>query len=307
MLCSCLIITSSFLQTSTNLYNLVLLWIPLLVLITLDRDQDLTSRMEWMWRETLRGEEEEVETMQGINRVLLENLLPAHVASHYLSIIKGNGTEELYSHRYENVSVMFASIPNYKEFYNENDINKQGLECIRLLNEIICDFDLLLSKPKFSCIEKIKTIGSSYMVAAGLTPGQSWKKEAQRESHVAIVMVEFAHQLMQLLDNINRDSFQVFLLRVGASTGPVVAGVVGARKPQYDIWGNTVNVASRMETTGQMGRIQVTESFADKIKDSGITCSFRGKIQVKGKGSLPTYWIDKPSKLNIGGMLNTSF
>ena len=82
---------------------------------------------------------------------------------------------------------MFASIPNYKEFYTENDVNKQGLECIRLLNEIICDFDKvtkkwkvlqlcnkwfqLLSKPKYSLVEKIKTTGSSYMVAAGLTPG----------------------------------------------------------------------------------------------------------------------------------------
>ncbi|GBO33278.1 Adenylate cyclase type 2, partial [Araneus ventricosus] len=67
---------------------------------------------------------------------------------------------------------MFASIPNYKEFYDETDINKQGLECLRLLNEIICDFDKLLLKPKFSRIEKIKTIGSTYMAAAGLQPGR---------------------------------------------------------------------------------------------------------------------------------------
>lgn len=67
---------------------------------------------------------------------------------------------------------MFASIPNYKEFYDETDINKQGLECLRLLNEIICDFDKLLLKPKFSGIEKIKTIGSTYMLASGLNPGK---------------------------------------------------------------------------------------------------------------------------------------
>lgn len=67
---------------------------------------------------------------------------------------------------------MFASIPNYKEFYDETDVNKQGLECLRLLNEIICDFDKLLLKPKFSGIEKIKTIGSTYMVASGLRPGK---------------------------------------------------------------------------------------------------------------------------------------
>ena len=67
---------------------------------------------------------------------------------------------------------MFASIPNYKEFYDETDINKQGLECLRLLNEIICDFDKLLLKPKYSSIEKIKTIGSTYMLACGLSPGK---------------------------------------------------------------------------------------------------------------------------------------
>lgn len=70
------------------------------------------------------------------------------------------------------MGVMFASIPNYKEFYDETDVNKQGLECLRLLNEIICDFDKLLLKPKFSGIEKIKTIGSTYMIASGLRPGK---------------------------------------------------------------------------------------------------------------------------------------
>ena len=111
----------------------------------------------------MKGEEEGVDTMQGINKVLLENLLPAHVARHFLTNIKvhifcfvgdsfnfvkndhlfiqGGGPDELYSQKYDNICVMFASIPNYKEFYTENDINKQGLECIRLLNEIICDFD----------------------------------------------------------------------------------------------------------------------------------------------------------------------
>ena len=78
-----------------------------------------------------------------------------------------------------------------------------------------------------------------------------------REHHYLSILVEFAVQLMTLLEHINRDSFQRFQLRAGLNQGCVVAGVVGAQKPQYDIWGNTVNVASRMESTGQMGRIQV--------------------------------------------------
>ena len=78
-----------------------------------------------------------------------------------------------------------------------------------------------------------------------------------REHYYSAILVEFAIQLMTLLENINRDSFQRFILRAGLNQGCVVAGVVGAQKPQYDIWGNTVNVASRMESTGEMGRIQV--------------------------------------------------
>lgn len=82
---------------------------------------------------------------------------------------------------------MFASIPNYKEFYDETDINKQGLECLRLLNEIICDFDKLLLKPKFSGIEKIKTIGSTYMLASGLSPGKEDGDGKVRSSNKSIV------------------------------------------------------------------------------------------------------------------------
>ena len=117
---------------------------------------------------------------------------------------------------------MFASIPNYTEFYDENDVNKQGLECLRLLNEIICDFDKLLLKPKFSCIEKIKTIGSTYMAASGLQPGRESFEgnnegfKLQREEHNVISLVELSIALNNVLQQINRDSFQRFRLRVGS-------------------------------------------------------------------------------------------
>ncbi len=83
--------------------------------------------------------------------------------------------------------------------------------------------------------------------------------KTNRKDHTwATILVDFAIQLRTLLENINRDSFQRFQLRAGLNQGPVVAGVVGAQKPQYDIWGNSVNVASRMESTGEMGKIQVS-------------------------------------------------
>ncbi|XP_026733565.1 adenylate cyclase type 2-like isoform X2 [Trichoplusia ni] len=263
----------------------------------LDRQIEFTSRTDFLWKDKLKFEQEEVETMRGINKILLENILPAHVAEHFLTSVASEA--ELYHERYSSIAVMFASIPNYKEFYDETDVNKQGLECLRLLNEIICDFDKLLLKPKFSCIEKIKTIGSTYMIASGLRPGKEEQNSGtSKEEHTVAILVEFAVALMTILDQINRESFQRFKLRIGLNHGPVIAGVVGAQKPQYDIWGNTVNVASRMDSTGVMGRIQVTEDTAKVLMNAGYTCECRGPTFVKGKGTLTTYFVKTP---NVGG------
>ncbi|XP_015125001.1 adenylate cyclase type 2 [Diachasma alloeum] len=265
-----------------------------LILHVLDRQIEFTTRTDFLWKTKLRVEQDEVETMRGINKILLENILPAHVADHFLST---QVTQDLYHERYSSIAVMFASIPNYKEFYDETDINKQGLECLRLLNEIICDFDKLLLKPKFSGIEKIKTIGSTYMLAAGLSPGKEDVNEKdlmKQQEHNVIVLVEFAIALMTILDQINRESFQRFKLRMGLNHGPVIAGVVGAQKPQYDIWGNTVNVASRMDSCGEMGRLQVTEDTAKILKNAGYELICRGPTYVKGKGTLTTYFVKTP-------------
>ncbi|XP_073947635.1 adenylate cyclase type 2 Ac76E isoform X2 [Choristoneura fumiferana] len=276
--------------------GLVLVFVAALLHI-LDRQIEFTSRTDFLWKDKLKLEQEEVETMRGINKILLENILPAHVAQHFLTSVASE--EDLYHERYSSIAVMFASIPNYKEFYDETDVNKQGLECLRLLNEIICDFDKLLLKPKFSSIEKIKTIGSTYMIAAGLRPGKEDQTDAKgKEEHTVAVVVEFAFALMTILDQINRESFQRFKLRIGLNHGPVIAGVVGAQKPQYDIWGNTVNVASRMDSTGIMGKIQVTEDTAKVLMNAGYTCECRGPTYVKGKGTLTTYFVKTP---NIGG------
>ncbi|RZF36709.1 hypothetical protein LSTR_LSTR005022 [Laodelphax striatellus] len=273
------------------------MWIPIVVVLilfhVLDRQIEFTSRTDFLWKAKLKVEQEEVETMRGINKILLENILPAHVAQHFLAT---RATQELYHERYNCIAVMFASIPNYKEFYDENDVNKQGLECLRLLNEIICDFDKLLLKPKFSSIEKIKTIGSTYMLASGLRPGKEGgaPNSSKQQEHNIVVLVEFAVALMTILDQINRDSFQRFKLRIGLNHGPVIAGVVGAQKPQYDIWGNTVNVASRMDSCGIMGRLQVTEDTAKILMGAGYECECRGPTYVKGKGTLTTLHIKTP-------------
>uniref|UniRef100_A0A674DPK5 Adenylate cyclase type 2 n=1 Tax=Salmo trutta TaxID=8032 RepID=A0A674DPK5_SALTR len=255
---------------STALYSIlkdlktmgsVSLFIFFITLLVLARQNEYYCRLDFLWRDKFKRECEEIETMENLNRVLLENVLPAHVAEHFLG--RNWKNEDLYHQSYESVCVMFASIPDFKEFYTESDVNKEGLECLRLLNEIIADFDELLSKPKFSGVEKIKTIGSTYMAATGLnaTPGPEYTQEHDRQYMHIGTMMEFAFALVGKLDVINKHSFNDFRLRVGINHGPVIAGVIGAQKPQYDIWGNSVNVASRMESTGILGKIQVIDSY----------------------------------------------
>ncbi|XP_010118675.1 PREDICTED: adenylate cyclase type 7 [Chlamydotis macqueenii] len=270
----------------TNLY-LVLFYITLILLA---KQIDYYCRLDCLWKNKFKKEHEQFETMENVNRLLLENVLPAHVAAYFIGEKRN---EDWYHQSYDCVCVMFASVPDFKVFYTECDVNKEGLECLRLLNEIIADFDELLLKPKFSGVEKIKTIGSTYMAAAGLsvTPGQENNQDKDRQhAHIGI-MVEYGIALMSKLDGINRHSFNNFRLRIGINHGPVIAGVIGARKPQYDIWGNTVNVASRMESTGELGKIQVTEETSRILQELGYSCECRGLINVKGKGELRTYFV----------------
>ncbi|KAF7655392.1 hypothetical protein LDENG_00056860 [Lucifuga dentata] len=282
----------------------VSLFIFFITLLVLARQNEYYCRLDFLWREKFKRECEEIETMENLNRVLLQNILPAHVAEHFLGCNRKN--EDLYHQSYESVCVMFASIPDFKEFYTESDVNKEGLECLRLLNEIIADFDELLSKPKFSGVEKIKTIGSTYMAATGLnvTPGLECTQEHDRQYMHIGTLVEFAFALVGKLDLINKHSFNNFRLRIGINHGPVIAGVIGAQKPQYDIWGNSVNVASRMESTGVEGKIQVTEETSRILSALGYICSCRGIINVKGKGELKTYFVHtemtgSPSQGNV--------
>uniref|UniRef100_A0A672G4L2 adenylate cyclase n=1 Tax=Salarias fasciatus TaxID=181472 RepID=A0A672G4L2_SALFA len=264
-----------------------------IVSLILARQDELGCRVDFLLERCFHWEREEMETMENVNKLLLQNVLPHHVASFFMG--KSVRNQDLYSQSYDCVCVMFASVPEFKNFYSESSANNDGLECLRFLNEIIADFDELLSKPKFSSVEKIKTIGSTYMAAAGLTytpPGDERKKDSEMSySHVR-AMLEFAIALRNKLERINTHSFNVFKLRIGLNHGPVIAGVIGAHKPQYDIWGNTVNVASRMDSTGVLDKIQVTEETGVIVESVGYSITLRGKINVKGKGELTTYFVN---------------
>ncbi|XP_068097692.1 adenylate cyclase type 4 isoform X2 [Hyperolius riggenbachi] len=289
-----------------KLMGSIALFIFFFTLLALARQNEFYCRLDFLWKRKFKMERERIETMENLNRVLLENVLPADVAQQFIGQNLRN--EDLYYQSYDCVCVMFASIPDFKEFYTECDENHEGLECLRLLNEIIADFDELLSKPKFSSVEKIKTIGSAYMAATGLnaTSGQENPQDGDRNYNHIGIMVEFATALIGKLDLINKHSFNNFKLRVGINHGPVVAGVIGAQKPQYDIWGNTVNVASRMDSTGILGKIQVTEETSKVLQKLGYTCERRGVIKVKGKGQLCTYFVitDMARSSSQGNVLN---
>ncbi|KAM3857563.1 ubiquitin carboxyl-terminal hydrolase CYLD-like [Diretmus argenteus] len=253
---------------------------------------ELGCRVEFLLEHCFQSEREEMETMENVNKLLLQNVLPLHVACFFMG--KTIRNQDLYSTSCDCVCVMFASVPQFKEFYSESSANRDGLECLRFLNEIISDFDELLSKPKFSSVEKIKTIGSTYMAAAGLNKTASGEERKETEmsySHVRC-MLEFAIALMGKLELINTHSFNSFKLRIGINHGPVIAAVIGALKPQYDIWGNSVNVASRMDSTGVLDKIQVTEETAQVVQSLGYSVTLRGVVNVKGKGELTTYFIN---------------
>ncbi|XP_028295456.1 adenylate cyclase type 3-like isoform X2 [Gouania willdenowi] len=270
------------------------------------------SRMLFLWKIGIRDQKERVFEMRRWNEALVINMLPEHVAKHFLGSKKRD--EELYSQSYEEIGVMFASIPNFSDFYTEEGINNGGIECLRILNEIISDFDSLLDRDEFRCITKIKTIGSTYMAASGLTPESNTngfgKQECQslieRWQHLGD-LADFALAMKVTLGNLNKQSFNNFMLRIGLNKGGVLAGVIGARKPHYDIWGNTVNVASRMESTGVMGNIQVVEDCHNILKEYGFRFVRRGPIFVKGKGELLTYFMKGKDKLSNKGGPGTSF
>ncbi|KAG4080688.1 hypothetical protein HA402_013218 [Bradysia odoriphaga] len=277
----------------------------------LTRHMDKEDRVIFKWRNEVNEQREKASDMRRRNEALVYNILPVHVAEHFMRN-KQRSYDQLYSQSYDEVGVLFASMPNFSDFYSEDTVNNQGLECLRFLNEVISDFDALLELPKYQDVNKIKTIGSTYMAASGLNPVRRVKPEDPiviRWEHLSI-LVEFALELKKALQCINEQSFNHFVLKMGINHGPITAGVIGARKPQYvkcrvnlitkpmkfdfysyDIWGNTVNVASRMESTGKAGAIQVTEETCEILQTFGYTFEQRGLVAVKGKGQLMTYYL----------------
>jgi len=251
----------------------ILVWI-------LNREFEISYRLDFCVNLYSARDKASVQRLKNQADWLLHQIIPPHVAN----VIKTQKTQAKYSENHRGVAVIFASIINFNDLYDET--YHGGKEYLRVLNEIIGDMDDLLKK--YSTVEKIKTIGSTYMAASGLD--SSKRSEVQPQLHL-VQLMHFAMDLQKAVDAFNVSLFGFAMeLRIGYNFGDVTAGVIGTTKLYYDIWGDTVNTASRMDSTGVTGRIQTTQRCALALQDS-FDFEYRGEVYVKGKDHMVTYFL----------------
>lgn len=219
--------------------------------------EDITKRKTT--EEALRYQQEQTEK-------LLLNILPQPIAERL------RREESTIADIFKEATVLFADIVGFTEL----SANIPPVELVEMLNEIFSTFDALTEEHG---LEKIKTIGDAYMVVGGLP--------IPRKDH-AHAIAEMALDMKIQIDRFNREAGQNVQLRVGINTGPVIAGVIGIKKFIYDLWGDTVNTASRMESHGLAGQIQVTTTTYELLRDK-YHFQKRGNIPIKGKGEMTTY------------------
>ncbi|XZN91257.1 MAG: adenylate/guanylate cyclase domain-containing protein [Microcoleus sp.] len=227
--------------------------------------EELVGRLEKEIKER-QGAELAVRLAQEKSDHLLLNILPAAIVE---ALKKGENTN---AERFDSATVLFADIVNFTSLASRIS----PLELVKFLNQIFSKFDELTEKHG---LEKIKTNGDAYMVAGGLP--------VPRPDH-AEAIANMALDMQEAIADFKTDRGEPFQIRIGINTGPVVAGVIGTKKFSYDLWGDTVNVASRMESQGLPGCIQVTTAVYQQLKNDYVF-EERGSISVKGKGETIAY------------------
>lgn len=264
-------------------FEIILSVLLLFVLITLlNYEFENSYRLSFYASVKAQRDKENMQLNKDQAEWLLHNIIPAHLAE----LFKNN---QGYSRNHQDVGVIFATITNFNEFYDE--MYAGGREYLRVLNELVSDYEVMLSETRFKDVEKIKTISSSFMAAAGLNE-ESRAMNKHKYAHLFALM-EFAMELQQVVERFNDSIFNFsFVLNIGYNFGPVTAGVIGTTKLLYDIWGDTVNIASRMYSTGEPDRIQVPQATAEALGEM-FEFSYRDEIAVKGKGNMKTYLLER--------------
>jgi adenylate cyclase len=222
-------------------------------------------------QEALTRENERTEDARRRSDALLRNILPEPI------IERLKGEPQTIAEQFDEATILFADIVNFTPLAER----LSPARLVAILDGIFSAFDSVAERLS---LEKIKTIGDAYMAAGGVPLPTRDHAEAIAEMALEIRRTVSA---MRASDVGVDEGFEV---RIGVHTGPVVAGVIGRKKFIYDLWGDTVNVASRMESHGQPGRIQVTEAVYERLKHR-YSFERRGVIEVKGKGSMVTYWL----------------
>ena len=279
-----IIVYTQSLSTSYIVDIGICILISLIVLYGIARQIEIARRSQY--HVVHKSSEQRVEIEKERERAdwLLRNILPEHVIEPLRSL---GGS---YSRNHPYVGVIFASLTNFHVMYEEQ--YEGGKFYARILNEFYGDIEELFLDPRFSKIEKIKTIGSTFMAASGL------QTDSNDENPLESIydLVEFALAFQSTMCRFNEALLNfAFELRMGLNFGPVTAGVIGTTKLFYDIWGDTVNVASRMDSTGEKGKIQVPEHVAVSLKDK-YNFELRGEIDVKGKSRMTTYFLTGKKK-----------
>lgn len=239
-------------------------------------NEELEEKVEIRTQE-LQIEKEKTQELLNISDQLLLNILPEPIA------IRLKSGEKIIADHYEEASVVFIDIVDFTKLSAKSTPQKM----VNLLNDVFSKFDKISAKYG---LEKIKTIGDCYMAAAGIP--------LPRHDHVCVI-AEMAIEAMDTMKNYKTKDGEEIKFRIGLDCGPIVAGVIGEQKFIYDLWGDMVNTASRMETDGVIGKIQCTERFKEKLEKSSsilkIKIEERGEVDIKGKGIMRTYFIHSNS------------
>jgi class 3 adenylate cyclase len=255
--------------------NLSLFWFCLICDLSVYLYERL-QRSEFNARRELEIAYQKLEAERQKTERLLLNILPQPIAERL------KRDQHTIADQFPSATVLFADVVGFTQLSSQIS----AAELVVLLNLLFSIFDEIAEK---NGVEKIKTIGDAYMAAAGLPTLRSDHAEA---------IANLALDMQQAVARFNIEQNQSFSIRIGINTGPVVAGVIGLKRFIYDLWGDTVNIASRMESHGLAGCIQVTEATYECLKEQYLF-EQRGVIEVKGKGLMTTYLLTGKRSLSV--------